>query len=1057
MAKGLPCPQTVEGWKELVAGLGGEARASLAYFRNKGMPDLATAKTILGGFEGVGGEKSNAPAAPTANAPEPQAGAGEPRRTPAATPEPSAKPPRSGFFADAPDDVLADLDYLKKIAKSNKGAVGPGAGDFDPVRTAKAVQNVGKHILNEGVKTAEEWKDAVVKAVGEHVRPYLDEAWAALNPEAKTGGEGGHTTSIMNRVVKPEAEEYGLDPVEREAKKTRTIAHAQAQTLLEADPAHGRDLVASLIAKKRQVTDVEANVIGLDRMRIQNEIRAAQTKGEDTGPLIKQLQDNQQARAIGAQNNAAGLKAFDEFIKEDYSLGTGLMNLHAKLGREPNAEESARVQDLSDKLAAQDKKIAELEAQAKKPAKVTEKPTAATRFVRNKVFTQSKVDAARAYFSQTSPGGRLTAGIDPEALMHATNLGGAYIEAGVRSFADWSENMLKECGEAIRPHLDAIYQKVSNDKRVATAIKTTTTQAGKYANATGKGEPLPKPPPIIPNKELMDARFLRDAYREEYNAFTKPQPPPTAWDAARDMFRATILSGPGVIEKIGMATVTNPISEALTKPAEFVAGRVRVGGQRMMDISTSKGNPRVSDVVTNVRAMISHATWHDLVNMWHTGSTDITRAANLKPRNIDVGGSATVQGVTGRILNTILKVHGLMKTPVERATFEESLRARTRNAIGRGLDVRDPVVQLDITTGAAYDAIGQAFLGENVVADLINEAKASATRKSPALGFLVHTIAPIAKVSTNFVGRSIENAGLGLPEAAVRYGKMWNDARTGKEITDVQATKFINAVRQGSLGVPVALVGMGLVKGVVVAGYGQHRPKGQNGQMLPPGSIEINGHLLTHKLLHSPPIEAISTWATFHNELSAGKHAPIAAGKAVGHLVKEGPALYTISDMTQALTTGDFGGMAGAYVRGFIPQAIQQVAAGTDVDKQNPTVKDYAKGMFDAEDTVQRKPKGFTEQVKMGIPGKYGRGSVPMDPAPIKAAFAARAKSAKPEQLDALAQWGFNNGLFATMKGAAEAIKDIRMPERVKAAAKARKDALKADVAKRRAAAGIGN
>ena len=56
MAK-LPCPQTQDGWKDLVAGLGGdEARASLAYFRNKGIPDLATAKSILGGFEGVAGK-----------------------------------------------------------------------------------------------------------------------------------------------------------------------------------------------------------------------------------------------------------------------------------------------------------------------------------------------------------------------------------------------------------------------------------------------------------------------------------------------------------------------------------------------------------------------------------------------------------------------------------------------------------------------------------------------------------------------------------------------------------------------------------------------------------------------------------------------------------------------------------------------------------------------------------------------------------------------------------------------------------------------------------------
>ena len=87
------------------------------------------------------------------------------------------------------------------------------------------------------------------------------------------------------------------------------------------------------------------------------------------------------------------------------------------------------------------------------------------------------------------------------------------------------------------------------------------------------------------------------------------------------------------------------------------------------------------------------------------------------------------------------------------------------------------------------------------------------------------------------------------------------------------------------------------------------------------------------------------------------------------------------------MISGDFSGVGGSYIRGFIPQAAQQVASGTDVDKANPTVADYAKGMAGLKNTVERHPKGFVEQVKMGIPGKYGRESVPKSLSAAKASL----------------------------------------------------------------------
>ena len=55
----IPCPPKDDPkWEALVSGLGDESRAALAYFRHGSgeVPDLATAKGILGGFEGVAPE-----------------------------------------------------------------------------------------------------------------------------------------------------------------------------------------------------------------------------------------------------------------------------------------------------------------------------------------------------------------------------------------------------------------------------------------------------------------------------------------------------------------------------------------------------------------------------------------------------------------------------------------------------------------------------------------------------------------------------------------------------------------------------------------------------------------------------------------------------------------------------------------------------------------------------------------------------------------------------------------------------------------------------------------
>lgn len=54
--------------------------------------------------------------------------------------------------------------------------------------------------------------------------------------------------------------------------------------------------------------------------------------------------------------------------------------------------------------------------------------------------------------------GRILTGLDPELLAAFAVKGAAILERGVRDFARWSGEMVKQFGESIRPHLDSIYR-----------------------------------------------------------------------------------------------------------------------------------------------------------------------------------------------------------------------------------------------------------------------------------------------------------------------------------------------------------------------------------------------------------------------------------------------------------------------------------------------------------------------------------------------------------------------------------------------------------------------
>ncbi len=81
-------------------------------------------------------------------------------------------------------------------------------------------------------------------------------------------------------------------------------------------------------------------------------------------------------------------------------------------------------------------------------------------FEGNKLFTADKVEAARARLREKMS--RINSGIDPEVLVDGMMIAGAYLESGVRKFADYAKAMRADFGPRITPYLLSFWEGARN-------------------------------------------------------------------------------------------------------------------------------------------------------------------------------------------------------------------------------------------------------------------------------------------------------------------------------------------------------------------------------------------------------------------------------------------------------------------------------------------------------------------------------------------------------------------------------------------------------------------
>lgn len=301
------------------------------------------------------------------------------------------------------------------------------------------------------------------------------------------------STGIRNAIVDEERKARGLPPAMEEAARGFGEVWNEAMKRLNEDPEASVKLANELNESPRAITDTEDALLTHRQVDLQNQfdklsdsvVNGAEGQTPESlaadkirlAKLSDDLLDVYNADKAGGRETARGLNARKMLVNEDLSLAKMVTTRRAANdGRPLTPEQAAEVQALHEKIATTQKEFDEY----REKAEASMKAERGTRAIRKVVVTYigERANEARARIKARMAEGRAQAGFDPSDLADHAIVGADYIARGVDKFADWSENMVKEFGELIRPHLKVIFEKSVNEvdgvmsERVLQAKKT---------------------------------------------------------------------------------------------------------------------------------------------------------------------------------------------------------------------------------------------------------------------------------------------------------------------------------------------------------------------------------------------------------------------------------------------------------------------------------------------------------------------------------------------------------------------------------------------------------
>jgi hypothetical protein len=336
-------------------------------------------------------------------------------------------------------------------------------------------------------------------------------------------------------------------------------------------------------------------------------------------------------------------------------------------------------------------------------------------------------------------------------------------------------------------------------------------------------------------------------------------------------------------------------------------------------------------------------------------------------------------------------IHEVIKAPLRRIAFENSL-ARQIAAVERaGGDASDPLTQLAMQGHAYADSDRALLLENNRLANSIRnwfKEKERAVSPGPgrpaqvplggkALATLGKVELPILTVPFNYIKQTLV-ANLGLVSGSVKLHQAFKEGVD--KLSDDERDQIMRHLKYGTIGTAMALYGFydgyhnaNDPKNSTFGGYWQPGEK-RGPEQAGVGGAKIGGVKIPGLLLHNPVLAVGQLWHTIgaitaqkinkKSDETRGITAGMAAG-AMG-LMGDSPIGYEPQFLQQMRDPRTAGNALARHVSEMVtPQFSQDLAKDTDKDAQGNPIK--------------RKPSSM-QNFEMGIPGL--RQNVPLTPTP---------------------------------------------------------------------------
>ena len=455
--------------------------------------------------------------------------------------------------------------------------------------------------------------------------------------------------------------------------------------------------------------------------------------------------------------------------------------------------------------------------------------------------------------------------------------------------------------------------------------------------------------------------------------------------------RAGVLSGVGVVGKIGSALA----QRLALSPMENIAGE---GWKRILP-KIAEQAPRHGAGINwraegeALKGVVQGAK--EMPRMLMTGETDLSLQHGKE--------HSTVPGKIGTVLAIPGRIHAAEKNLAKHAEFNRSLRMNLDWVQRRGFDPNDPNVRAECEKRAYRDSEETVLLGENAFSKSWSRAESGWSDQAKSISRI---IAPVRKVPANYVAQTVGEYLLGVPRGALRALQARKPGMLEK-MTPEEADKTMRLLNRGTVGLIAAAIG-GAGGAKIFGGYFQRGEK-QDEDKPHPGDIKIGPLTISHRYSHSPTVEVAQVFATMRREFDEAR----AQGDSFGESLKQGalggggasarglghqvPFLGQYTDVVEALESAKkVENILGKLVAGWVePQIMKEFAGVIDREEAGAPTRNPFKG-----EQVKRKPEGFTEQLKAGIP--FVRESVdPATPTWATRVSAAPAKTTQPQRVQA--------------------------------------------------------